>query len=84
MIEIFLYGIVLGLIPITLAGLFVTAYLQYRRALVLSTLWFGSLAGLLIEINHFFLDALTFPFFHSSYCRGTGWKRLDRDTIKYL
>ncbi|KAG4176056.1 hypothetical protein ERO13_A11G221002v2 [Gossypium hirsutum] len=24
-------GIVLGLIPITLAGLFVTVYLQYRR-----------------------------------------------------
>nr|KJB63359.1 hypothetical protein B456_010G129500 [Gossypium raimondii] len=31
MIEIFLYGIFLGLIPITLSGLFVTAYLQYRR-----------------------------------------------------
>jgi|UniRef100_A0A6M3YX17 cytochrome b6-f complex subunit 5 len=31
MIEILLFGIVLGLIPITLAGLFVTAYLQYRR-----------------------------------------------------
>ena len=30
---------------------------------VLSTLWFGSLAGLLIEINRFFPDALTFPFF---------------------
>ena len=30
-IEVFLFGIVLGLIPITLAGLFVTAYLQYRR-----------------------------------------------------
>ncbi|KAK8264646.1 hypothetical protein V6Z11_D12G122800 [Gossypium hirsutum] len=30
---------------------------------VLSTLWFSSLAGLLIEINRFFLDALTFPFF---------------------
>uniref|UniRef100_A0A0A0KT11 Cytochrome b6-f complex subunit 6 n=1 Tax=Cucumis sativus TaxID=3659 RepID=A0A0A0KT11_CUCSA len=28
---VFLFGIVLGLIPITLAGLFVTAYLQYRR-----------------------------------------------------
>ena len=25
------FGIVLGLIPITLAGLFVTSYLQYRR-----------------------------------------------------
>nr|QEV84478.1 cytochrome b6f complex subunit V [Hexalectris brevicaulis] len=31
MIEVFLFGIVLGLIPITLTGLFVTAYLQYRR-----------------------------------------------------
>lgn len=31
MIEVFLFGIVLGLIPITLAGLFITAYLQYRR-----------------------------------------------------
>lgn len=31
MIEVFLFGIVLGLIPITLVGLFVTAYLQYRR-----------------------------------------------------
>ncbi|PRQ50731.1 putative cytochrome b6/f complex, subunit 5 [Rosa chinensis] len=30
MIEVFLFGIVLGLIPMTLAGLFVTAYLQYR------------------------------------------------------
>nr|YP_010457991.1 photosystem I subunit IX [Pristimera indica]YP_010458077.1 photosystem I subunit IX [Loeseneriella merrilliana]YP_010458428.1 photosystem I subunit IX [Loeseneriella lenticellata]UUA69472.1 photosystem I subunit IX [Pristimera indica]UUA69559.1 photosystem I subunit IX [Loeseneriella merrilliana]UUA69910.1 photosystem I subunit IX [Loeseneriella lenticellata] len=30
---------------------------------VLSTLWFGCLAGLLIEINRFFPDALTFPFF---------------------
>nr|QYB22870.1 cytochrome b6/f complex subunit V [Widdringtonia nodiflora]BBN67116.1 cytochrome b6/f complex subunit V [Widdringtonia schwarzii] len=31
MIEVLLSGIVLGLIPITLAGLFLTAYLQYRR-----------------------------------------------------
>nr|YP_010991277.1 cytochrome b6/f complex subunit V [Psittacanthus schiedeanus]WOX61550.1 cytochrome b6/f complex subunit V [Psittacanthus schiedeanus] len=31
MIEVFLFGIVLGLIPITLAGLCITAYLQYRR-----------------------------------------------------
>nr|YP_009673855.1 cytochrome b6/f complex subunit V [Cuscuta bonafortunae]QDF46585.1 cytochrome b6/f complex subunit V [Cuscuta bonafortunae] len=31
MIETFLLGIILGLIPITLVGLFVTAYLQYRR-----------------------------------------------------
>nr|QYB18371.1 cytochrome b6/f complex subunit V [Sphaerocarpos texanus] len=31
MVEVLLSGIVLGLIPITLLGLFVTAYLQYRR-----------------------------------------------------
>nr|KJB48583.1 hypothetical protein B456_008G076200 [Gossypium raimondii] len=28
MIEVFLFGIILGVIPITLAGLFVPAYLQ--------------------------------------------------------
>nr|YP_009351988.1 photosystem I subunit IX [Schoepfia jasminodora]AQW41705.1 photosystem I subunit IX [Schoepfia jasminodora] len=32
---------------------------------VLSALWFGSLAGLLIEINRFFPNALIFPFFSS-------------------
>ncbi|MFN3926866.1 MAG: cytochrome b6-f complex subunit V [Pseudanabaenaceae cyanobacterium] len=31
MIEPILLGIVLGLVPITLAGLFFTAYQQYRR-----------------------------------------------------
>ena len=31
MIEPLLLGIVLGLIPITLAGVFVAAYLQYKR-----------------------------------------------------
>ncbi|KAJ7289928.1 hypothetical protein O6H91_Y305100 [Diphasiastrum complanatum] len=31
MVEALLSGIVLGLIPITLAGSFITAYLQYRR-----------------------------------------------------
>nr|YP_009514334.1 cytochrome b6/f complex subunit V [Macrosolen cochinchinensis]AXB38666.1 cytochrome b6/f complex subunit V [Macrosolen cochinchinensis] len=31
MIEVFLFGIVLGLISITLTGLCITAYLQYRR-----------------------------------------------------
>lgn len=30
-IEPLLLGIVLGLIPVTLAGLFVAAYMQYRR-----------------------------------------------------
>lgn len=31
MVEPLLSGIVLGLVPITLAGLFVAAYVQYRR-----------------------------------------------------
>ncbi|NJK28193.1 MAG: cytochrome b6-f complex subunit PetG [Coleofasciculaceae cyanobacterium SM2_3_26] len=31
MVEPLVSGIVLGLVPITLAGLFVAAYLQYRR-----------------------------------------------------
>ncbi|MEM6502373.1 MAG: cytochrome b6-f complex subunit PetG [Cyanobacteria bacterium P01_C01_bin.89] len=31
MVEPLLVGIVLGLIPITLAGLFFAAYMQYRR-----------------------------------------------------
>ncbi|KAJ7515153.1 hypothetical protein O6H91_22G001900 [Diphasiastrum complanatum] len=31
MVEALLSRIVLGLIPITLAGSFITAYLQYRR-----------------------------------------------------
>ena len=52
MIEIFLFGIVLGLIPITLAGLFVTAYLQYRRGDQLD-LW-------LINISFFVLIDLLF------------------------
>nr|YP_010362216.1 photosystem I subunit IX [Euphorbia neospinescens]YP_010557218.1 photosystem I subunit IX [Euphorbia neoglabrata]YP_010557300.1 photosystem I subunit IX [Euphorbia ritchiei]YP_010557382.1 photosystem I subunit IX [Euphorbia renneyi]YP_010557464.1 photosystem I subunit IX [Euphorbia mbuinzauensis]YP_010557710.1 photosystem I subunit IX [Euphorbia pereskiifolia]YP_010557874.1 photosystem I subunit IX [Euphorbia neocymosa]YP_010558118.1 photosystem I subunit IX [Euphorbia magnifica]YP_01055 len=30
---------------------------------LISTLWFASLAGLLIEINRFFPDGLTLPFF---------------------
>ncbi len=31
MIEPLLLGIVMGLIPVTLAGLFFAAYLQYKR-----------------------------------------------------
>lgn len=31
MIEPLLLGIVLGLIPVTLAGLFFAAYMQYKR-----------------------------------------------------
>nr|YP_009684522.1 cytochrome b6/f complex subunit V [Florenciella parvula]QDR24608.1 cytochrome b6/f complex subunit V [Florenciella parvula] len=31
MIEPFLFGIVLGMIPVSITGLFVAAYLQYRR-----------------------------------------------------
>jgi len=51
MVEVFLFGIVLGLIPITLAGLFLTAYLQYRRGDQLD-LW-------LINISFFFIDLLS-------------------------
>jgi cytochrome b6-f complex subunit 5 len=32
MVEPILLGIVLGLVPVTLAGLFVAAYMQYRRS----------------------------------------------------
>ena len=31
MIEPLLFGVVLGVIPITIIGLFIAAYLQYRR-----------------------------------------------------
>jgi cytochrome b6-f complex subunit 5 len=31
MVEPLLSGIVLGLVPVTIVGLFVTAYLQFRR-----------------------------------------------------
>nr|YP_010443855.1 cytochrome b6/f complex subunit V [Vacuolaria virescens]UTE94742.1 cytochrome b6/f complex subunit V [Vacuolaria virescens] len=31
MIEPLLFGIVLGMIPVTLIGLFVAAFLQYKR-----------------------------------------------------
>jgi cytochrome b6-f complex subunit 5 len=31
MIEPFLFGIILGVIPVSLAGLFVTAYIQFKR-----------------------------------------------------
>ena len=31
MIEPFLFGIVLGMLTVTLIGLFVSAFLQYRR-----------------------------------------------------
>nr|YP_009748486.1 photosystem I subunit J [Vanilla madagascariensis]YP_010868871.1 photosystem I subunit IX [Vanilla somae]QII90166.1 photosystem I subunit J [Vanilla madagascariensis]WGU45593.1 photosystem I subunit IX [Vanilla somae] len=37
----------------------------FSTAPVLTLLWFGFLAGLLIEINRLFPDALSFPFFHS-------------------
>lgn len=36
MVEPLLSGIVLGLVPVTLAGLFVTAYLQYLRGDILN------------------------------------------------
>ena len=50
---------------------------------VLSTIWFGSLAGLLIEINRFFPDALTFPFFSFQLLIWKGVKKI-RDRVKYL
>ena len=31
MVEPLVSGIVLGLVPVTITGLFVTAYLQYKR-----------------------------------------------------
>ena len=37
MVEPLLSGIVLGLVPVTIAGLFTTAYLQLRRGNQLST-----------------------------------------------
>ena len=50
MIEVFLFGIVLGLIPITLAGFFVTAYLQDKGGDQLD-LW-------LINISFFLLSLI--------------------------
>jgi len=32
MVEALLSGIILGLVPVSIGGLFTTAYLQYRRA----------------------------------------------------
>nr|WKT05806.1 subunit IX of photosystem I [Entransia fimbriata]WKT05925.1 subunit IX of photosystem I [Entransia fimbriata] len=37
-----------------------TAYLS--TAPVISTIWFGFLAGLLIEVNRFYPDGLVLPF----------------------
>jgi cytochrome b6-f complex subunit 5 len=31
MVEVLLSGIVFGLVPVTILGLYVSAYLQYRR-----------------------------------------------------
>ena len=31
MVEVLLSGLVLGLVPVTIAGLFVAAYLQFKR-----------------------------------------------------
>jgi photosystem I subunit IX len=61
-ITIIYYNIIY--IPIKEGGFSMRDLKTYLSvAPVLSTLWFGSLAGLLIEINRFFPDALTFPFF---------------------
>ena len=37
--------------------------LDLSTASVVAALWFSFLAGLLIELNRFFPDALMFPFF---------------------
>lgn len=61
MIEALPSGIVLGLIPITLAGLFVTAYSQYRRGDQLD-IWSGN--------SHFIYLASYFSWevrFHCSF-----------------
>lgn len=47
---------------------------------VLTTLWFGSLAGLLIEINRLFPDALSFPFFSFQLLICEEMKKI-RDTV---
>ncbi|KAI3860993.1 hypothetical protein MKX03_026662 [Papaver bracteatum] len=50
---------------------------------VLSTLWFRILAGLLIEINHLSLDALTFSIFSFQLLTREGMKKIS-DIINYL
>jgi cytochrome b6-f complex subunit 5 len=45
MVEPLLSGIVLGLVPVTIIGLFVTAYLQFRRRDQLNVLVFVQKIG---------------------------------------
>lgn len=48
---------------------------------VVAAIWFGLLAGSLIEVNRFFPDALLFPFFWSKQLTTEGSdeaKKLDR------
>ena len=86
MIEVFLFGIVLGLIPITLAGLFVTAYLQYRRGDQLD-LWLTSL--FFYWPPPFFLfnpqELLFHSFFHKSIYTNMapflGWEYLSKEKV---
>ena len=76
MIEVFLFGIVLGLIPITLAGLFVTAYLQYRRGDQLD-LWLSNISFLIdllsgleevkLELQFYFVFFLSYFSFDIRY-----------------
>ena len=35
--------------------------IYFLRAAVLGAVWFSALAGMLIELNRFFPDALSFP-----------------------
>ena len=53
MVEPLLSGIVLGLVPITILGLIVTAYLQYRRGDSLNFQEFQDFAFLIKLINPF-------------------------------
>ena len=53
MVEPLLSGIVLGLVPVTIIGLFVTAYLQFRRRdqLSISIFVFETIKNLLFYIQ---------------------------------
>nr|YP_009139344.1 subunit V of cytochrome b6/f complex [Lepidodinium chlorophorum]BAR72318.1 subunit V of cytochrome b6/f complex [Lepidodinium chlorophorum] len=52
MVEPLLSGIVLGLIPVVISGLFTIAYLQFRRRDQLSTIKTNVFFSLLVKIEH--------------------------------
>ena len=55
MVEPLLAGIVLGLVPVTITGLFVTAYLQFRR---------GDQLSVLNKINFLHIEFFSFVILH--------------------